>query len=305
LSKAGRTRPGTGSAGPAWPHAVDFVVITGLSGAGRSEAAKVLEDVGYFVIDNLPPSLIARVAELAIAGREHARIALVVDARGGAFAGDVSELTSALQPLRAQQLSLRILYLEASDEVLVRRFEQNRRRHPVAGERVVDSIAIERDLLRELRADADLVIDTSDLNVHELREKILAAFADEAAGLLVTVTSFGFKYGLPLDADTVVDVRFLPNPHWVPELRPHTGLDAQVRDYVLGQETTKRFMDRLEELLEVSLPGYVREGKQYLTIAIGCTGGKHRSVVLSEELRDWLQGKGYRANAVHRDMERE
>ncbi|HEX9344262.1 MAG TPA: RNase adapter RapZ [Actinomycetota bacterium] len=299
MSKGGRT------AQTAWPHAVDFVVITGLSGAGRSEAAKVLEDLGYFVIDNLPPSLIGRVAELALAGREHTRVALVVDARGGAFAGDVSELSSALQPLRDQQLTLRILYLEASDELLVRRFEHNRRRHPVAGERVVDSIAIERDLLRELRADADLVIDTSDLNVHELREKILAAFADEAAGLLVTVTSFGFKYGLPLDADTVVDVRFLPNPHWIPELRPHTGLDPQVRDYVLGQEATKRFMDRLQELLEVSLPGYVREGKQYLTIAIGCTGGKHRSVVLSEELRAWLQGKDYRVNVVHRDMERE
>lgn len=289
----------------AWPHSVDFVVITGLSGAGRSEAAKVLEDIGYFVIDNLPPSLISRVVELALSGREHARVALVVDARGGAFAEDVSELSSALQPLRDQQLNLRILYLEASDEVLVRRFEQNRRRHPVAGERVVDSIAIERDLLRELRADADLVIDTSDLNVHELREKVLAAFADEAAGLLVTVTSFGFKYGLPLDADTVLDVRFLPNPHWVPELRPHTGLDPQVRDYVLGQDDTKRFMDRVQELLEVALPGYVREGKQYLTIAIGCTGGKHRSVVLSEELGAWLQSKDYRVHVVHRDMERE
>jgi len=299
LSKGGRT------AGRAWSNPVDFVVITGLSGAGRSEAAKVLEDVGYFVIDNLPPSLIGRVAELALAGRAHAHIALVVDARGGAFAGDVSELSSALQPLRDQQLTLRILYLEASDEVLVRRFEHNRRRHPVAGERVVDSIAIERELLRELRADADLVIDTSDLNVHELREKILAAFADESGGLLVTVTSFGFKYGLPLDADMVVDVRFLPNPHWVPELRPHTGLDPQVRDYVLEQEATKRFMDRLQELLEVSLPGYVREGKQYLTIAIGCTGGKHRSVVLSEELRAWLQAKDYRVNVVHRDVERE
>jgi len=298
LSKGGRT------ADPAWPHPVDFVVITGLSGAGRSEAAKVLEDLGYFVIDNLPSSLIGRVAELALAGREHARVALVVDARGGAFAGDVSELSSALQSLRDQQLSLRILYLEASDEVLVRRFEHLRRRHPVAGERVVDSIAIERDLLRELRADADLMIDTSDLNVHELREKVLAAFAGEPGALRVTVTSFGFKYGLPLDADTVLDVRFLPNPHWVPQLRPHTGLEPQVRDYVLGQEATKRFMDRLQELLEVALPGYVREGKQYLTIAIGCTGGKHRSVVLAEELCAWLRGKDYRANVVHRDMER-
>ena len=199
--------------------AVEFVVITGLSGAGRSEAAKVLEDLGYFVIDNLPPSLIGRVAELAVVGRDPTRVALVMDARGGAFTADVSELTTALDQLRAQDVNLRVVFLEASDEVLIRRFEATRRRHLVAGERVAESIALERDLLRELRADADLVLDTSDLNVHELRAKILAAFADEAAGLLVTVTSFGFKYGLPLDADMVVDVRFLPNPHWVPELR--------------------------------------------------------------------------------------
>ena len=285
--------------------AVDFVVITGLSGAGRSEAAKVLEDLGYFVIDNLPPSLIGRVAELAVVGRDRARVALVVDARGGAFAADVSELCRALDQLRSQSVKLRVLYLEASDEVLVRRFEATRRRHPVAGEGVVESIALERDLLRELRASADLVLDTSDLNVHELRAKVLAAFADEAAGLLVTVASFGFKYGLPLDADMVVDVRFLPNPHWVPGLRPLTGRAEPVRDYVLAQEATGRFLASLEGLLEVALPGYVQEGKQYLTIAVGCTGGKHRSVVLAEELVEWLAGKGYRAHVTHRDVERE
>jgi RNase adapter protein RapZ len=189
--------------------------------------------------------------------------------------------------------------------VLVRRFEATRRRHPVAGDRVVESIALERDLLRELRATADLVLDTSDLNVHELRAKVLAAFADEAAGLLVTVASFGFKYGLPLDADMVVDVRFLPNPHWVPGLRPLTGRAEPVRDYVLAQEATGRFLGSLEGLLEVALPGYVQEGKQYLTIAVGCTGGKHRSVVLAEELVEWLAGKGYRAHVTHRDVERE
>ena len=262
--------------------AVEFVVITGLSGAGRSEAAKVLEDLGYFVIDNLPPSLIGRVAELAVVGRDPTRVALVMDARGGAFTADVSELSTALDQLRAQDINLRVLFLEASDEVLIRRFEATRRRHPVAGERVAESIALERDLLRELRADADLVLDTSDLNVHELRAKILAAFADEAAGLLVTVASFGFKYGLPLDADMVVDVRFLPNPHWVPELRPLPGTDPAVRDYVLAQDGTGLFLARLEALLETALPGYVQEGKQYLTVAIGCTGGKHRSVVLAE-----------------------
>ena len=275
-------------------------MITGLSGAGRSEAAKVLEDLGYFVIDNLPPSLIGRVAELAVVGRDPTRVALVMDARG-AFTADVSELTTALD--QAQDVNLRVVFLEASDEVLIRRFEATRRRHPVAGERVAESIALERDLLRELRA--DLVLDTSDLNVHELRAKILAAFADEAAGLLVTVTSFGFKYGLPLDADMVVDVRFLPNPHWVPELRPLPGTDPAVRDYVLAQDGTGLFLARLEALLETALPGYVQEGKHYLTVAIGCTGGKHRSVVLATELAGWLTDKGYRAHVAHRDVERE
>ena len=285
--------------------AVEFVVITGLSGAGRSEAAKVLEDLGYFVIDNLPPSLIGRVAELAVVGRDRTRVALVMDARGGAFTADVSELSAALDQLRAKDINLRVVFLEASDEVLIRRFEATRRRHPVGGEGVAESIALERDLLRELRADADLVVDTSDLNVHELRAKILGAFADEAAGLLITVTSFGFKYGLPLDADMVVDVRFLPNPHWVPELRPLPGTDKRVRDYVLAQNDTGLFMARLEALLEIALPGYVQEGKHYLTVAIGCTGGKHRSVVLAGELAGWLTDKGYRAHVAHRDVERE
>ncbi|HEX8859662.1 MAG TPA: RNase adapter RapZ [Actinomycetes bacterium] len=284
---------------------VDFVVISGMSGAGRSEAAKVLEDLGYFVIDNLPPSLIGRVADLALVGRDRSRVALVVDARGGAFADDFTELQRALEPLRAHSITLRVLFLEASDEVLVRRYEQTRRRHPVAGERVVEAIALERELLREFRASADLVIDSSDLNVHELRERILAAFADESAGLLLTVASFGFKYGLPLDADMVVDVRFLPNPHWVPELRPLPGTAREVRDYVHSQDGTGLFMARLEALLEVALPGYVQEGKQYLTVAIGCTGGKHRSVVLAEELAGWLTDKGYRAHVTHRDVERE
>ena len=284
--------------------AVEFVVITGLSGAGRSEAAKVLEDLGYFVIDNLPASLIGRVAELAMVGRDRTRVALVMDARGGSFTTGVSELSTALDQLRAQDINLRVLFLEASDEVLIRRYETTRRRHPVAGERVAESIALERDLLRELRAEADLVLDTSDLNVHELRAKILAAFGD-ADGLLVTVASFGFKYGLPLDADMVVDVRFLPNPHWVPKLRPLPGTDPAVREYVLAQNGTGLFLARLEALLETALPGYVQEGKHYLTVAVGCTGGKHRSVVLAEELAGWLTDKGYRAHVAHRDVERE
>jgi RNase adapter protein RapZ len=286
-------------------HAVaEFAVITGLSGAGRSEAAKVLEDLGYFVIDNLPPPLIGRVAELA-GGRDRARIALVVDARGGAFAGDSSDLIAELDKLRDRDAQVRVLFLEASDEVLVRRYEATRRRHPVAGQRVMESIARERTLLRELRAGADLVIDTTDLNVHELRERMLAAFATDGVGLRVNVPSFGFKHGLPLDADMVVDVRFLPNPHWVPALRPQTGRDAGVRDYVLAQPQTAAFLARLEGLLEVALPGYVKEGKQYLTVAIGCTGGRHRSVVLAEELGAWLRSKGYNVHVSHRDVERE
>jgi UPF0042 nucleotide-binding protein len=283
----------------------EFAVITGLSGAGRSEAAKVLEDLGYFVIDNLPPSLIGRVAELASGGRDRARIALVVDARGGAFAGAPGDLVDELDELRSRDAHVRVVFLEASDEVLVRRYEATRRRHPVAGQRVVESITTQREQLRELRAGADLVIDTSDLNVHELRERILASFGSDGVGLRVNVSSFGFKHGLPLDADMVVDVRFLPNPHWIPTLRPQTGRDAGVRDYVLGQPETASFMSRLEGLLEVSLPGYVKEGKQYLTVAIGCTGGRHRSVVLADELGAWLAGQGYNVHVSHRDVERE
>jgi UPF0042 nucleotide-binding protein len=283
----------------------EFAVITGLSGAGRSEAAKVLEDLGYFVIDNLPPQLIGRVAELASGGRDRARIALVVDARGGTFSEDTSELVAELDQLRERDAEVRVVFLEASDEVLVRRYEATRRRHPVAGQRVAESITRERALLSELRASADLLIDTTDLNVHELRERMLAAFATDGFGLRVNVSSFGFKHGLPLDADMVVDVRFLPNPHWVPDLRPQTGRDAPVRDYVLAQPQTGAFLGKLEELLEVALPGYVKEGKQYLTVAIGCTGGRHRSVVLAEELGAWLRTHDYNVHVSHRDVERE
>jgi UPF0042 nucleotide-binding protein len=285
----------------------EFVVITGMSGAGRSEAAKVLEDLGYFVIDNLPPSLIGRVVDLATGGPPGTRVALVVDARGGGFTEAIGELCRELDILRGKGGEVRVLFLEASDEVLVRRYEATRRRHPVAAERVVDSIARERRMLLELRATADLVIDTSDLNVHELRGKVQAAFGREEGdtGLLLTVSSFGFKYGLPLDADMVLDVRFLPNPHWVPELRPQTGLDAPVRDYVLSQKDTTAYMERVRDLLETALPGFIKEGKQYLTVAIGCTGGKHRSVALSEELAAWLRAEGFSVHVTHRDVERE
>jgi UPF0042 nucleotide-binding protein len=284
----------------------EFVVITGMSGAGRSEAAKVLEDLGFFVIDNLPPSLIGRVADLAASGRESAHVALVVDARGGGFTSAIDDLCRELEVLRHKGAEVRVLFLEASDEVLVRRYEATRRRHPIPGERVVDSIASERAMLLELRATADLVIDTTDLNVHELRGKVQAAFGrDGGAALRLTVSSFGFKYGLPLDADMVLDVRFLPNPHWVPELRPQTGAQPAVREYVLGRKDTLRYLERLKDLLDVALPGFVKEGKQYLSIAIGCTGGKHRSVVLAEELAAWLRAGGYSVHVTHRDVDRE
>jgi len=294
------TRPDAG-------RAREFVVITGMSGAGRSEAAKVLEDLGFFVIDNLPPSLIGRVGDLAATGRESAHVAFVVDARAGGFTSAIDDLCRELEVLRRKGADVRMLFLEASDEVLLRRYEATRRRHPVAGERVVDSIASERALLLELRATADLVIDTSDLNVHELRGKVQAAFGSDGggAGLRLTVSSFGFKYGLPLDVDMVLDVRFLPNPHWVPELRPQTGAQPAVRDYVLSQKDTLRYLERLKELLEVALPGFVKEGKQYLSIAVGCTGGKHRSVVLAEELAAWLRAGGYSVHVTHRDVDRE
>lgn len=286
----------------------DFVVVTGLSGAGRSEAAKVLEDLGYFVIDNLPASLIGRVADLAAGNREGPRIALVIDARGSTLGGDVNAVLGGIALLRAREGRVRVLFLEASQEAIVRRYEATRRRHPIGAEGVVAAIATERELLRDLRETADLVIDTTDLNVHQLRAELLTTFVEDAAGgMLVTVMSFGFKYGLPLDADVVLDVRFLPNPHWVEELRPKTGLDEEVRDYVVAQPATGEFLERLQDLLRVGLPGYVREGKQYLTVAIGCTGGRHRSVVLTEALAAWVRqlgDPGVRVRVAHRDIGR-
>jgi len=286
---------------------LEVAILTGMSGAGRTEAAKVLEDIGFFVIDNLPPQLIARVVELARQpGSSLDRLALVTDVRGREF---FAELQDTIRELRKDPDSdVRVLFLTASDDELVTRYEDKRRRHPMGGdEGVADGIARERELLSELRGDADLVIDTSDLNVHELREKVVEAFATEgAAQLRVAVVSFGFKHGLPRDADLVFDVRFLPNPHWVDELRPYTGLDQAVRDYVLGQAPTERFLEQLVGLLDATLPGYEEEGKRYLTIAVGCTGGKHRSVVISERIADHLRRTtDLPVHVDHRDLGRE
>ena len=281
----------------------DFTIITGLSGAGRSEASKALEDLGYFVIDNLPPALIGKMADLGQApGSPAQHIALVVDVRGGQF---FSELTEALKDLAQRGVDYRILFLTAGDDVLVRRFEATRRRHPL-GERVVDGIAAERALLESMRAQADLVIDTSDLTVHDLRDRIVGAFSKSPreTRLQVTVVSFGYKYGLPMDADLVLDVRFLPNPHWVEELRPLPGTDKRVSAYVMSRQATTDFLLRFEQMLEVLIPGYLTEGKRYLTVAIGCTGGRHRSVVVGEEVAEMLRGRGLPVAVEHRDIDR-
>jgi RNase adapter protein RapZ len=278
----------------------DFLLITGLSGAGGSETAKVLDDLGWFVIDNLPPSLIGKVAELAQApGSQFERVALVV--RTDPYLDD---LTPALEHLRISGARVRILFLEAADDVLIRRYENTRRRHPMGeAERVSDGIARERALLEPVKGQADLVIDTSDLNVHELRDRISELFAaDGEVGLQTSVVSFGYKHGLPLDVDLVFDCRFLPNPHWVDELRPLTGREDAVRDYVLGQPDTAEFLSRLASLFDLLLPAYVKEGKSYLSIAVGCTGGNHRSVVLAEELGRLLRDRGFQPTVRHRDV---
>jgi len=285
---------------------LQLVVVTGLSGAGRSTAAKCLEDLGWFVVDNLPPSLLPTMVDLGSRSQGAVgRIAVVVDVRSRAFSSD---LRTALDEIERRGVHPRVLFLEAGDDALVRRFESVRRPHPLQGEgRLVDGILRERGLLRDLRGSADLVLDTSVLNVHELRGKVAAAFGDpsDEARLHLTVLSFGFKYGLPVDADLVADVRFLPNPHWVPELRPHTGKDAAVRDYVLAQDGATEFLDRYEELLRLVFSGYEREGKRYALVAVGCTGGKHRSVAMSEQLAARLGGDGVEVSVVHRDLGRE
>ncbi len=287
-------------------NSLQVVVVTGLSGAGRSTAAKCLEDLGWFVVDNLPPSLLATMVDLGSRSQGAVgKIAVVADVRSRAFSSD---LRTAVDEIVRRGVTPQVLFLEASEEALVRRFDSVRRPHPLQGEgRLVDGIAAERELLRDLRGEADLVLDTTLLNVHELRAKIVKAFGDEGSAdeLHLTVLSFGYKYGLPVDADLVVDCRFLPNPHWVPELRPRTGKDEAVRDYVLGQDGAAEFLDRYEGVLRLVTEGYKREGKRYVLLAVGCTGGKHRSVAMTEQFAARMAGDGIDVQVVHRDLGRE
>lgn len=283
------------------PGTPDIVIITGMSGAGRSTAAKSLEDLGWFVVENLPPALLPTMLDLADRA-SLAGVAAIIDVRSRAFSTD---LKTAISSLGARGVAPHVLFLEASDTVLVRRFENVRRPHPMQGAgTILDGIAAERELLREIRGDADIVLDTSSLNVHELRAKMHGYFgSDSVTGLRLNIVSFGYKYGLPVDADLVADCRFLPNPHWVPELRGLNGLDAPVRDYVLGQPAASAFLAAYLAVLEVSLAGFEREGKRYVTLAVGCTGGKHRSVAMAEQIAARLAGRD--VTVSHRDLGRE
>lgn len=283
----------------------EIVIVTGMSGAGRSTAARALEDLDWFVVDNLPPGLLPTMIDLA--GRTQGavpKVAAVVDVRSMAFTED---LLSTVEALRGRGIAARVVFLEAGDESLVRRFEGVRRPHPLQGDgRLTEGIARERETLRSVRDEADLVIDTSQLNVHQLKAKVIGFFGEgEKSQLRANVVSFGFKHGLPVDADLVVDCRFLPNPHWVPELRPMSGRDEPVRDYVLAQKGAKELLDTYTEVLRLLIDGYQREGKHYLTLAVGCTGGRHRSVAMSEQFGERLRNEGLDVHVVHRDVGRE
>ena len=282
----------------------ELVVVTGMTGAGRSTAAKELEDLGYYVIDNLPPELLKDVVRLVDESKGPAQpVALVIDVRSGAFFDSLA--ANLAQGATGRHATL--VFLEASDEVLVRRQEAARRPHPLQGDgRLLDGLQREREVMAGLRGDADLVIDTSDFNVHQLTDRIADEFGTPlTVQLKVSVVSFGFKYGIPVDTDFMADMRFLPNPHWIPELRPRTGLDPEVADYVLEQQGAAEFVERWVELIAGVAEGYLGQGKRFAQVAIGCTGGKHRSVTVTEEVVRRLQARGIEARAYHRDLGRE
>lgn len=283
---------------------IDVILVTGMSGAGRSTATRALEDIGWFVVDNLPPTLMTNVVDYVAQRTGSRKVAVVADVRGGQL---FEELRESLTAIKTAGHDLRVLFLEAGDEALVRRYESSRRPHPLQrDDSLLGAVQRERKLLSDLRADSDIVIDTSNLNVHELRRSIEASFGDDDhVALRATVMSFGFKYGIPVDADLVADLRFLPNPYWDPNLKDLTGLDAAVNDYVVASDQAQEFLSKYAELVDLVEDGYIREGKRFVTIAMGCTGGKHRSVAMAENLSARLVKSGVEVRVVHRDLGRE
>ena len=281
----------------------EYLLVTGMSGAGRSTAAAALEDAGWYVIDNMPPSLLSEVVGTVSQPGSGPSGWRWSTGRGGA--ARIDEAVPAIEALSSRGEGVSVVFLDAPDDVLVKRFEGTRRRHPIAGANVEDAIADERRRLQVIRNRADVVLDTGELNVNQLRRRILDLFGDSSrTAMRTSVVSFGYKHGVPLDADLVFDCRFMPNPNWVEELRPMSGLDEEVREYVLGQESAGEFLERVEDLLGLLLPAYTKEGKSYLTIGVGCTGGRHRSVVVAEELTKRLRKHGYDASVLHRDIDR-
>ncbi len=281
----------------------ELVVVTGMSGAGRSTAANALEDLGFMVIDNLPPQVLKSTVELLQKNQEVSKLAVVVDVRGGSLFNDLSQ---SVQDVSGLVSKLKVIFLEASDVALVRRFESSRRPHPLQhGDGLLTAILAERELLSTIRDQSDLIIDTTDRNVHELRRVVESNFDEFDAKLRLTIVSFGFKYGLPMDADLVADMRFLPNPYWQPELKDLTGIDAPVSDFVMSHMDAQNFLKSYVEMLQLVIPGYLREGKKFATVAIGCTGGQHRSVAIAENLAARLAIDGLEVQVMHRDRGRE
>ncbi len=282
-----------------------FIIVTGLSGAGKTQAIRSLEDLGYFCVDNLPPTLIPKFAEACYqTDGKIDKIALVIDIIGGKFFDDLFE---SLNNLKDEGYKYEILFLDASDEVLIKRFKESRRKHPLAPDgRILNGILLEKNKLREVKDRADTIIDTSKLATRELREEITKIYSEEGqmeTQLIITVLSFGFKYGIPIDSDLVFDVRFLPNPYYIPELKKYSGNDQPVRDYVMGFEETREFVDKLEDMLKFLIPSYLKEGKRQLILSIGCTGGRHRSVTIANSIFEKLKASGYKVNIDHRDIE--
>lgn len=281
-----------------------FVIVTGLSGAGKTQATRSLEDLGYFCVDNLPPTLISKFAEACMqSGGNIEKVALVIDIRGGVFFDDFFDT---LNYLKRNEFKYEILFLDASDEVLIKRFKETRRSHPLSPDgRVLTGITQEREKLREIKNIADIIIDTSKYEIRHLREKINETYGDNKnpeRQLSITVLSFGFKYGIPVDSDLVFDVRFIPNPFYIPDLKPFSGLDTPVKDYVLKQDETKVFLEKINDMLEFLIPNYKKEGKRQLIISIGCTGGRHRSVAIANQIYENLHDKNYNVYIEHRDI---